>query len=325
MLDQYNRNIEYLRISVTDRCNYRCLYCMPKNGVKPISHEEILSYEEILRLVEIAAKIGISKVKITGGEPLVRRDVCNLIRNINKIKGIESVTITTNGALLEDYVNELKEAGISAINVSLDTLNPEKFQEITRCGNLEKVLYGITKAYDAGLPVKINCVPMAGLNEDAFLEIAKLAKDRNISVRFIEMMPIGLGDGEKRIAESQIIKELESAFGTLTQTNDSLGNGPAKYYCLDGFEGHIGFISAMSHEFCSECNRVRLTSDGILKPCLNYESHLDLKKYLRNGTSDKELEDIFREGIYRKPARHGFENQRIEDVHEKRNMSGIGG
>lgn len=325
MLDQYNRNIEYLRISVTDRCNYRCKYCMPKDGVEAIGHEEILSYEEILRLVKIAAQIGVSKIKITGGEPFVRRGVTGLIRKISKIEGIDSVTITTNGELLKDHIDELKDAGISSINISLDTLDEDKFREVTRCGNLQNVMDGIKMAYDAGLKVKINCVPMLGFNEEEFVEIARIAKDRAISVRFIEMMPIGLGDGKMRIEQNQIMEKLCAVYGPMVQTKDSLGNGPAKYYILEDFRGHVGFISAMSHEFCSECNRVRLTSDGILKPCLNYESHLNLKKYLRRGTSDEELKEIFREGIYRKPARHGFEEKEIKDMHEKRKMSEIGG
>ena len=325
MIDQYNRVIDYLRISITDRCNFRCRYCMPESGVDYISHKEILSYEEILRLVRIAADIGIRKIKITGGEPFVRKGACSLIREICETDEIDSVTVTTNGALLSDHLPELIKAGVSGINVSLDTLAAERFYEITRRNELAGVLAGIEGAASSGIRVKINCVPMAGFNEDELADIAGLAKDKPLCVRFIELMPIGLGNMDKGISEYQVRARIEDAWGAMTETSEILGNGPAKYYRIPGFSGRIGFISAVSHEFCDSCNRVRLTSDGILKPCLNFESHIDLKAAMRSGRSDEELAKIFREGIYRKPSRHGFEEKRIEDIHENRRMAGIGG
>ncbi len=325
MIDQYHREIDYLRISITDRCNFRCRYCMPESGVDTISHKEILSYEEILRLVRIAAGVGIRKIKITGGEPFVRKGVCNLIRGICETDGIDSVTVTTNGALLSKYLPELADAGVSGINVSLDTLDAERFYEITGRNGLAEVLAGIERTVASGIRVKMNCIPMAGVNEDELAAIAGLARDQPVCVRFIERMPIGFGNRVEGIPEDQVRARIEKAWGTMTETTEIMGNGPAKYYRIPGFAGRIGFISALSHEFCDRCNRVRLTADGILKPCLNFESHMDLKSAMRSGRSDAELAEIFREGIYRKPSRHGFEKKRIKDIHENRPMAGIGG
>lgn len=324
MKDQYQRTIDYLRISVTDRCNFRCRYCMPEEGVKSICRSEILTYEEILRLCGIAANIGIRKIKITGGEPLVREGVCTLIREIRKIQGIDSVTITTNGSLLEECLPELLEAGISGINISLDTLEKEKFGRITRSNDFDRVWNGFRQALKAKIPVKINCVPMRGVNEDEIADIAALAKEEPVIVRFIEMMPVGMGvqDG---IRQDEIRGILEAAYTAMLPVKEILGNGPASYYKLPGFLGRVGFISAMSHEFCGECSRIRLTADGILKPCLNYESHIDLKKGMREGMGDRELEQMFARGISNKPKCHTFAEPGEHDMREKRLMSGIGG
>ncbi|MGF0033958.1 GTP 3',8-cyclase MoaA [Bariatricus sp. SGI.154] len=325
MKDQYQRTIDYIRISVTDRCNFRCRYCMPEEGVESICHTEIMTYEEILRLVRLAAGLGIKKVKITGGEPLVRRGVCGLIGEISRMPGIESVTITTNGALLEQYLTELVQAGVTGINISLDTLNRERFRYITRRDDYDKVQAGLKQAVATGIPTKINCVPMRGFNEDELADIAALAKHDPVAVRFIEMMPIGMGVEKAGIYQDEIRKGLESRYGTMLPIEEMLGNGPAKYYQIPGFQGKIGFISAISHEFCEGCNRVRLTADGILKPCLNYESHINLKQEMRNGIDDWELEKILKDAIYAKPRCHSFGDQTKKEIQEKRKMAGIGG
>lgn len=239
--------------------------------------------------------------------------------------GIESVTITTNGALLEQYLTELVQAGVTGINISLDTLNRERFRYITRRDDYDKVQAGLKQAVATGIPTKINCVPMRGFNEDELADIAALAKHDPVAVRFIEMMPIGMGVEKAGIYQDEIRKGLESRYGTMLPIEEMLGNGPAKYYQIPGFQGKIGFISAISHEFCEGCNRVRLTADGILKPCLNYESHINLKQEMRNGIDDWELEKILKDAIYAKPRCHSFGDQTKKEIQEKRKMAGIGG
>ena len=323
--DQFGRNIDYIRVSVTDRCNFRCRYCMPEEGVASVCHEEILTYEEILRLLRIAVRLGIKKVKVTGGEPLVRKGVCSFIGEIRKMPGIESVTLTTNGALLRQYLPELKAAGVSGINISLDTLKKEKFSLITRRDCFAQVWEGIQEAVKTEIPVKINCVPMRGVNEEELTDIAALAKRDPVTVRFIEMMPVGEGAEFSAVPQEEIKDMLEQAYGDMKKTQELLGNGPAEYYELPGFRGKVGFISAISHTFCSTCNRVRLTADGILKPCLSYESHVDLKSVIRQGAGDSELEQLMQGSIYAKPECHGFGERKKEGVQEKRRMVDIGG
>ena len=324
MQDQYNRKIDYLRISVTDKCNFRCMYCMPEEGVDYIDHKDILRFEEVIRICRCAVKLGIRKIKITGGEPLIRRGVCELIREINGIKGIDSITLTTNGYRLQEFLQELKEAGVTGINVSLDTLDEERFQKITRHEGLEAVLGGIHEAVRIGISsVKVNCVPMR-VNSDDFAEVAMLAKDEPVHVRFIEMMPVGIGKEFGRIEQKEIMKKLEEKIGPLMPVEEKLGNGPARYYCVQDFQGRIGFISAVSHEFCQDCNRIRLTADGYLKLCLNYDSHVNVRDFIRSGITDEQLEDFLREAVYHKPRRHGFEEQDNEE-REDRRMAGIGG
>lgn len=325
MLDRYQRKVDYLRVSVTDRCNFRCLYCMPEEGVDPVCRSEIMTYEEIVRLCRIAVKTGIRKIKITGGEPLVRREVCALIREIRGIRGVDSVTITTNGSLLEGCLPALAEAGISGINISLDTLDREKFCRITGRNDFDRVWSGFLKAVKTGIPVKVNCVPMRGVNEDELAELAALARKMPVAVRFIEMMPVGMGAGREGIRQHEVCRILEERYGALVPVKETLGNGPAGYYQLPEFSGKIGFISAVSHGFCGKCNRIRLTADGILKPCLNYESHIDLKKAMRDGLTDSELEQMFCEGILKKPKCHSFGEPEERGMWETRTMSGIGG
>lgn len=247
MLDKLNRNIDYLRISVIDRCNLRCVYCMPEEGIESIPHKEILSYDEILRICETVSELGVKKIKITGGEPLVRKDIVNLIRNIKNLEKIEQVTLTTNGILLYDMLDDLYDAGIDAINVSLDTLKKDNFKKITRREGLKKVLMGIDKAYDLGIRVKINCLAIRDFNIDELADIANFAKEREIDVRFIELMPIGFGKKYTQIDNDEILSILESRFGTFEPVTEKRGNGPAKYYRNKKMRGCIGFISAISH------------------------------------------------------------------------------
>ncbi|SFU57456.1 cyclic pyranopterin phosphate synthase [Clostridium sp. DSM 8431] len=326
MKDIFNRNIDYIRISITDRCNLRCVYCMPEEGITLTEHEKILTYEEIIRLCREFAKLGISKVKITGGEPLVRRNLKNLIKSIKDIEGIDNVTLTTNGILLEDQIDGLVKAGLDAVNISIDTLDKEKFKSVTRVGDIDKVLKSIDKCLTyENLTVKINCVPIKGENDKEILDIVNLAKDKNLSVRFIELMPIGLGREMKGYTDDEIKKIIEEHVGVLKEYKGKLGNGPSTYYSLENFKGKIGFISAVNHKFCDSCNRVRLTSDGFLKKCLQYETGSDLKKLLREGKSDDEIIRVIEETIYNKPESHMFSSKDKKEHIEIKGMSQIGG
>lgn len=325
MLDKLNRKIDYLRISVIDRCNLRCVYCMPEEGIESIPHDEILTYDEILRICEIVSELGIRKIKITGGEPLVRKDIVNLIRDIKNIDKIEQVTLTTNGILLHEMLDDLYDAGIDAINISLDTLNKDNFKKITRRDGLEKVLMSIDKAYDLGIRVKINCLAIRDFNLSELVEIASFAKDREIDVRFIELMPIGFGKKYTQIDNDEILSILESRFGTFEIVTEKRGNGPAKYYRNQNMKGCIGFISAISHEFCESCNRIRLTSSGFLKLCLHYNKGIDLKEPIRNGISDEDLKKLIHDTIWNKPISHKFGHANGEQDIELKNMVQIGG
>lgn len=325
MLDKLNRKIDYLRISVIDRCNLRCVYCMPEEGIESIPHDEILTYDEILRICEIVSELGIRKIKITGGEPLVRKDIVNLVRDIKNIDKIEQVTLTTNGILLHEMLDDLYDAGIDAINISLDTLNKDNFKKITRRDGLEKVLMSIDKAYDLGIRVKINCLAIRDFNLRELVEIASFAKDREIDVRFIELMPIGFGKKYTQIDNDEILSILESRFGTFEIVTEKRGNGPAKYYRNQNMKGCIGFISAISHEFCESCNRIRLTSSGFLKLCLHYNKGIDLKGPIRNGISDEDLKKLIHDTIWNKPISHKFGHASEEQDIELKNMVQIGG
>lgn len=321
MLDGFRRNIDYLRISVTDRCNLRCVYCMPEQGVEWLDHEDVLSYEQIIRLARVFAGLGLRKIKLTGGEPLVRKNLDRLVAGLSGIEGVEDVTLTTNGLLLEEQLPALRAAGLTAVNISLDTLNEETFQRLTRRTGVDRVLSAIDACLAVpGLRVKVNCVPAAP--EAELLELASLAKDRPLPVRFIELMPIGLGKGLKGRGERELRELLEGAFGPLTPREGKLGNGPCRYFTLPGFQGAIGFISAMSHQFCDQCNRVRLTANGFLKTCLQYEQGVQLRPLLAG--SDEALAEAIAEAIRRKPLAHQFSKSRVDDG-ECHMMSQIGG
>jgi cyclic pyranopterin phosphate synthase len=334
MRDQFGRNIDYMRISVTDRCNLRCIYCMPEEGVPCVSHSDILTFDEIRRICGIGAELGISRIKLTGGEPLVRRGLPGLLGMLKKIPGIEQVTLTTNGILLKDNINELVSNGLDAVNISIDTLDPEYYHKITRRGGIEEVLSGLDAALSyPALKVKVNCVPLKGMPEETYVQLASLAKDRDVDVRFIEMMPIGLGKEYCGVSGQEIYNILKERFGEAERCNGKFGNGPAVYVQFSGFQGKIGFIDAVTHKFCSTCNRVRLTSEGRLKLCLQYETGIDMRKLLRSGADDEVIRQEMRRVIYEKPACHHFADGRPDtpaslsgdEKLETRDMSQIGG
>ena len=305
--DSFQRPINYLRISVTDRCNLRCIYCMPADGVCLMSHRDILSYEEIYTIAQAAAELGINKVRLTGGEPLVRSGLPRLIQMLASIDAIDDISLTTNGTLLSGYAAELRQAGLRRVNISLDTLKPEKFEIITRSGNnLSEVLEGIEVAKSVGLnPVKINMVVMAGINDDELLDFAAKTINDGWHVRFIELMPFA-GENtmpQQFISASDMRRRLE-LLGELEPCLPSIGNGPAKYFRFPHARGTIGFITPVSEHFCFRCNRLRLTSDGKLRPCLLSDYEIDLKQPLRSGISSDGLKQLIQEAVANKPLRH---------------------
>ncbi|MFP4198615.1 MAG: GTP 3',8-cyclase MoaA [Halanaerobium sp.] len=314
--DELGRVIDYLRISITDRCNLRCRYCMPADGVENKSHQEILSYEDILKIVKFGKKLGIKKVRITGGEPLVRLGVEDFIAALNRLD-LEDISMTSNAVLLSKKAVRLKKAGLDRINISLDTLDSEKFKKITRRDNLTDVLQGIKAALKAGLdPVKLNVVLMKGLNDDELFDFVELSRKQKLNVRFIEYMPLG-GEAEaEKFVSSREIKDLISQkFNLLPAV--AKGNGPANYFKLEGAEGTIGFISALSEHFCSSCNRLRLTADGRFKPCLAGDQEILIK-----GFSKEEIKAAYLKALEIKPVCH---NLSFEHQDYSRNMSQIGG
>jgi len=321
-LDSFGRSINYLRISVTDRCNLRCIYCMPPEGVPQISHSEILSYEEIRTVVRAAAELGINRIRLTGGEPLVRADLLKLIKMLSQVEGIEELSLTTNGTVLKKYALEFKQAGLSRVNVSLDTLKADRFRYITRLGELKTVLEGIEAAKEAGFePVKINTVVMRGINDDEILDFAKMTYEDGWHVRFIELMPF---KGAAEFVPSIELRQHISLLGKLELCASVTGNGPAMYYRLAGAKGTIGFISPLTEtSFCSRCNRMRLTPDGKLRPCLLGEDEIDLKTPLRNNASMEELKSLILKAVASKPEHHHLEGGNVRLVNRK--MSQIGG
>ena len=323
MVDKYGRKIEYMRVSITDRCDLRCRYCMPE-GCDKVSMSQILTYEEIVRICKAASSLGISKIKITGGEPFVRLGCTDLMKMIKELEGIEEVTVTTNGQTLERFIDELKDIGIDGINISLDTLDPARFEYITGMGKLEKTLRAVELAADSGIKTKINTLLQKEFNEDELFDIAALAFRYGIDVRFIEMMPVGAADDRAGMSNSEVLKKLMEVWPDLEPDGSVHGNGPAVYYKRPGSEGGIGLISSIHGKFCSACNRVRLTSQGQLKPCLSFDTGTDLMPALK-GTDD-ELREAIRKAIYEKPEAHSFSNKGNNDDHaEHRLMSQIGG
>ena len=322
--DSFQRPINYLRISVTDRCNLRCVYCMPEEGIPFIDHAEILTFEEIIRIVKAAAELGITKVRLTGGEPLVRAGLSSLIKMIARIKTIEDIALTTNGILLAEKAAELKAAGLKRVNISLDTLKPERFKPITRCNNeLEDVLAGIKAAESAGLhPVKLNMVVMAGINDDEVIDFARKTITDGWNVRFIELMPFTSdGKTDSHFVSVTDIKKRLDPLGKMEPYKHTAGAGPAKYFRFPGANGTVGFITPVTEHFCFSCNRLRLTSDGKLRPCLLSDNEIDLKQPLRHNVSHEEIKKLIEQAVEMKPLQHNMKEQKPL----KRPMRQVGG
>ncbi len=323
LFDSWQRQINYLRISVTDHCNLSCVYCSA-GSMPQLPRREILSYEEIQRLVQVAASLGINKVRLTGGEPLLRPELTKLVWMLSQIEGVDDISLTTNGIFLSKYAVELKEAGLKRVNVSLDTLKEERFKRITGRDNLGEVLSGIEAAHLAGLkPVKINTVILRGINDDEAIDFARMSTSQEWHVRFIEFMPFGALKAEVfETVSTQEIRERIQSLGKLEPYTGKTGNGPARYYQLPGTKGTIGFISPMTEHFCRSCNRLRLTADGQLRPCLLDDDEVNLKKPLRNGANTDELKQLIQQAVAIKRERHHL-TERITTV--RRPMRQIGG
>ena len=313
MKDRFGRNITYLRISVTDLCNLRCKYCMPESGVKSLCHSDILSIEEIVEIVKVASKNGIKKIRLTGGEPLVRRGFINLCKQISEINEIEDIAITTNGVYLKEMADELFENKVRRINFSLDTLIKEKYNDITRRNDFDKTMESLFYAIKKGFKVKINVVLIGGFNDDEIQDFVNLANDYDLEVRFIELMQIGetANWSKDKFVSNKIVLE------KVPKLEFDRVSGVAKIYKIKGQKGRIGLISPISCSFCEDCNRIRLTSDGKLKPCLHSKDEINLK-----GLSGEELEEVFKRGIFEKPEKHHLEDGKSESA---RDMNKIGG
>lgn len=325
LIDKYNRRLNYLRISITDRCNLRCIYCVPDDLHQLLPHKEILRYEEILRLVRIGARLGISKVRITGGEPLIRKGVYDFLSELTKINGLVDVSLTTNGILLRDNIEKIKSAGIKRINVSMDTLSRQKYKNITGHDMFDQVWEGIKSAQSQGFnPIKINVVALEGINDDELIEIARLSFSSPLHIRFIEYMPIGtsrINTGTHLLAPE--IQERIKVLGELIPVEKGINDGPAERYKFKGAQGEIGFIHALSKHFCNECNRLRLTASGKLRACLLSDRQEDLKGPLRRGCLDSELADVFLRAVSHKPFDHNVVCN--QPVMVAGRMSAIGG
>ncbi|NLV88541.1 MAG: GTP 3',8-cyclase MoaA [Tissierellia bacterium] len=318
MIDSFGRKINYLRISLTDRCNLRCKYCMPEEGVYKFSHAHMLTLEEVFEVAKVFVELGIDKIRLTGGEPLVRKGILELIRNISSLKGVKELAMTTNGTLLKDYAQALKEAGLNRVNISLDTLNEEKYKAITRGGDLKSTLQGIEAAKKAGLlPIKINTVLIGGLNDDEIESLVGITEEEEIDIRFIELMPIGQAATwakEKFIPTTVVLEKVKELLPIPKEDKSS----PATYYKLPNGKGRVGLINPISCKFCAHCNRVRLTSQGKLKLCLHSNAEVDIKEALRSG---QDLKKLILDSIEKKEESHSLD----EGKYISRNMNQIGG
>ena len=327
MIDATGRVVDYMRVSITDRCNLRCRYCMP-DGIEQVEMAQILTYEEIKRACTLAAGLGIRKIKITGGEPLVRKGCVDLVKMIKEIPGVSQVTMTTNGILLKEHLNRLMQAGLDGVNISLDTLSRKKYQNITGTDACETVRQAIVAAAESGMRTKVNAVLQIpdydrGIDDnDDWQELVSLAENLPVDVRFIELMPIGYGKKNRGVSNIDLLEEIRKKYPKIQEDMEIHGNGPAVYYKIPGFAGGIGFISAMNGKFCDTCNRIRLTSTGELKPCLCYGKTYPLRELLRDGT-DMQVEEQIKKAIWEKPAAHCFEDP--EGITEEHQMAQIGG
>ena len=325
LIDPYNRHLNYLRISITDRCNLKCIYCVPRDLIPRLSHDDILTYEEILRLVRIGIKLGISKIRVTGGEPLVRKGVYGFLADLSGLDGLADLSLTTNGVSLKANLKKIKAAGIKRINISLDTLNRAKFERITGFNLFDQVWQGIEMALEMGFhPIKLNIVALNGINDDELTDMARLSFEYPLHIRFIEYMPIGesqIGNGPLLLAPE--IKKRISVLGSLMPVANTIEDGPAQRYHFEGAAGEIGFIHALSHHFCDRCNRLRLTARGRLRPCLLSDHHEDVKEIMRTGGTDEELMEVFFKAVRHKPSDHNLAIQNPSRVCGQ--MSSIGG
>jgi len=325
LIDRFGRKIDYLRISLTDRCNLRCIYCVPPEGERKLRHKDILRYEELLRIARIAIQLGINKIRLTGGEPLVRKGIQEFIPMLTSLNGLDDVSITTNGVCLKDNLETLKAAGIKRINVSLDSLKRLNFKLITRVDYFNEVWEGIEKARDMGFyPIKINIVIMKGINDNEVLDFARLAIEQPYHIRFIECMPIGLqANSNAFVSNSETEKAIVNRFGPLIPLSHGQNDGPAGRFRFHGGKGEIGFINAISDPFCKDCNRLRLTANGVILPCLLSNTEVDIKDPLRRGCLDEEIVKVFRKAVDLKPQCHPLNAEHDKRVYRK--MCSIGG
>ena len=318
MKDSFGREINYLRISLTDRCNLRCKYCMPEDGISKFSHDEILTLEELYEIIEIFVELGINKIRFTGGEPLVRKGIVELISKVSKLHGVKDIAMTTNGILLKAYAKDLKDAGLNRVNISLDTLDEDKYRTITRGGNLLRILEGIEEAKKVGLtPIKINTVLIGGFNDDEIESLVGLTERENIDLRFIELMPIGEAASwakENFISNNRVLEKV----GSLLPVPREDISSPAVYYKLPNGKGKVGIINPISCKFCENCNRVRLTSQGRLKLCLHSDIEIDIREALNSG---QDIKKLIIDSIGKKEESHHLE----DGEYIKRNMNQIGG
>lgn len=310
-IDKYNRKIDYLRISVTDRCNLRCIYCMPECGIVNKSHEEMLSFEEIIEIVKAGACLGIDKIRLTGGEPLVRKDLVRLIESLNMIKSLKDISLTTNGILLKEFVIDLKKAGLKRINISLDSLRQERYNVITRGGNLGDIWRGINQALKAGFSlIKINVLLLNGIKKEEIIEFLKLSIESPLHIRFLEFMPINSFYNNKDFISCQEVIDIAKKISLIEEVN-IYGNGPAKTYRFKNALGSFGLITPMSNKFCSTCNRLRLTSDGFLKVCLHSDIKINLRDPLREGTDKEGLIKLIKFAVEKKPQEHYLDSNTV--------------
>lgn len=306
--DGFGRRIEYVRLSLTDRCNFRCIYCMPHDGIPFLPHEQILSYEELLRFCGMMASLGISRFKVTGGEPLCRKDAAGFISSLAALPGVAEVTLTTNGSLLERHLDELVQGGLRTVTVSCDAFEQESFAAIAGGADvsLDAVKAAMARAAEYGLRVKINTVPLAGYNDRQLVPLARFALEKGYHIRFIELMPVGRGRELAGVPQDELFARMEREFGTLERVKHKTGNGPAVVYSAKGYPGYIGFIAALSNCFCASCNRIRFTATGFLKTCLYHDTGVDLGSSIRGGANDAELRRRFLEAVANKPSGHTF-------------------
>lgn len=322
MRDSFGREIRYLRLSITDRCNLRCRYCMPDEGVPPTAHDDLLRYEELLRIASAAVSLGIDRFKVTGGEPLVRRGCTDFIRALKALPGVKQVTLTTNGLLLPPLLDELCAAGLDGVNISLDTLDNAQYQRLTRRTHTADEVLDTVRLCAARLPTKINAVLLPETS-DQMIPLAELAQTLPVDVRFIERMPLGAAQTDQTASADHALVRLRARWPQLEPITEPRGNGPARYFHAPALRGCIGLIDAVSHSFCDHCNRLRLTSTGLLKPCLCYDAGVELRPLLRGGADEETLRNAMCAAILQKPAAHCFAQR--ENITEHKSMNQIGG